>query len=85
MRIGLERSFQLLVALGDPLGEVYNRHETALLRALEARNKSLLAHGYTPVSEDACRKLLAVTLDLLNMKLEDLPRFPVLNWKSLLL
>ena len=85
MRIGLQKSFQLLAALGDPLGRRYTEHEASLLKTLEARNSSLLAHGYTPVGEKACNALLAATQDMLDIKKEDLPRFPVLDWKSLLL
>lgn len=85
IRIGLQKSFQLLAALDDPLGQVYSRHETVLLKTLEARNGSLLAHGYTPVSVEACRKLMDITLTMLGLHQDDLPHFPVLNWKSLLL
>ncbi|RRD69558.1 MULTISPECIES: TIGR02710 family CRISPR-associated CARF protein [unclassified Desulfovibrio] len=85
IRIGLQKSFLLLDALNDPLGKAYRMHEDALKRSLEARNISLLAHGYTPVGEDRFRDLFAVALVFLGMRKEDLPSFPRLNWKSLLL
>lgn len=85
IRIGLQRSFQLLAALEDPLGATYLRDEELLAKLLKARNNSLLAHGYNPVSEDTAQKLFSLALRLLDATEAELPRFPSLDWKCLLL
>ena len=85
IRIGLQRSFQLLAALEDPFGATYLQHEEQLAKLLEARNSSLLAHGYNPVSEDTANKLFSLALCLLDATEAELPRFPSLDWKCLLL
>ncbi len=54
LKLGLRRSYELLRDLGDPLGkrflEEYQDHERPLRRALDRRNRSVLAHGTTPVA-----------------------------------
>lgn len=85
IRIGLQHSFQLLAALGDPLGATYTSQETRLLRALEKRNASLLAHGYVPVDEKAYQDLREITFAMLEIDETALPHYPTLDWKSLLL
>lgn len=85
IRIGLQKSFYLLDALGDPLGKKYLAHEAELKKSLETRNLSLLAHGYNPVSDDACKTLFAIALDFLDLREEELPRFPRIAWKNLIL
>lgn len=85
VRVGLQKSFLLLDALDDPLGKKYRAHEAELKKSLEARNQSLLAHGYNPVPEDACARLFAIALDFLDVREEDLPVFPQIAWKSLIL
>ncbi len=85
IRTPLHKSFDLLVALDDPLGRQYERCATDLQRLLDIRNHSLLAHGYAPVSESTCRTMFAMALSFFEMSEEELPRFPVLNWKSLVM
>ncbi len=85
IRIGLQKSFDLLEALHDPLGAVYSRHRETLYRALRSRNLSLLAHGFIPVRQGAYEMLRDVALEFLEIHREDLPQFPDLDWKSLLL
>ncbi|MBO4301471.1 MAG: hypothetical protein J5861_07710 [Desulfovibrio sp.] len=51
-RVGLEKSFQLLAALGDQLGDIFQKRQTELQATLQARNVSLLAHGYVPIGKD---------------------------------
>jgi CRISPR-associated protein (TIGR02710 family) len=83
IRIGLQKSFHLLDALRDPLGQLYRHREKELRCSLEARNMSLLAHGYNPVKEEACKQLFCIALEFLGMREEDLPGYPTLDWKSL--
>lgn len=84
-RVGLERSYQLLDALDDPLGKAFLAQEKALTAALQSRNTSLLAHGYVPIGRDKYEKLMATALDFLKTDAESLPAFPRIDWKALLL
>ncbi|MBQ9406136.1 MAG: TIGR02710 family CRISPR-associated protein [Desulfovibrio sp.] len=84
LRIGLQKTFLLLASLGDPLGADYLTHSKELEQALEARNQSLLAHGYLPIDKAKYEKLFKMTLEFLHAKEDDLPAFPTLEWKALL-
>ena len=53
VRLGLRQDYELLQALGDPLGRIYGEHAAPLLQALSYRNASILAHGATPVTAHA--------------------------------
>ena len=83
-RVGLEKSFQLLAALDDPIGKVFLAREKTLKDTLQARNNSLLAHGYVPIDRDKYEKLLAAALEFLRAERNDLPAFPQMDWKALL-
>jgi CRISPR-associated protein (TIGR02710 family) len=51
LQMPLHRSYELLTELGnDPLGDLYEIHEKDLTDILKIRNKSLFAHGFTPIS-----------------------------------
>jgi CRISPR-associated protein (TIGR02710 family) len=80
VQLGLQKSFQLLAALGDPLGDVAPRLEPEgdLGKLLQSRNQSLLAHGARPVAAQIFRGLFEACLALLDVRREDLVRFPVL-------
>jgi hypothetical protein len=60
-RIGCFEALMLLRALEDPMLTKANLTEDGALRHLNgllvARNRSVLAHGFEPVSADACEKL----------------------------
>ncbi|WP_165072569.1 TIGR02710 family CRISPR-associated CARF protein [Desulfovibrio sp. ZJ200] len=83
-RVGLEKSYQLLAALNDPLGKSFQAHGDALKKTLQSRNSSLLAHGYDPIGKEKYEKLLAAALEFLHTDVKDLPTFPHLDWKALL-
>lgn len=55
LKIGLMRSYELLAALGDPIGVYFDAQRNALRTLLPLRNASWLAHGFTPVSADTWR------------------------------
>ena len=80
IQIPLHKSYELLSALGDPLGTTYMVQAEELRKVLGVRNMSLLAHGFTPVSEETYRKLLAIALDFLGLTVEELPRLPNLDF-----
>ncbi len=67
LKLPLMATFRLLHALHDPAGEGFKQREEDFRKLLSARNASILAHGSTPVSENAftrLRDLLREALDL---------------------
>jgi CRISPR-associated protein (TIGR02710 family) len=80
-KIPLHRSYLLLEALGDSLGEKYRTYEGELEKVLNIRNNSLLAHGYTLIKEATYRKLLQIALAFCGLDQENLPAFPKLPEK----
>lgn len=84
IKLGLRQDYELLVDLGDPVGEVYQKAEKELLNALTSRNHSILAHGLKPLTNVEYRKVYHVIYQLieqgcskLNIRLEA-PQFPLL-------
>jgi CRISPR-associated protein (TIGR02710 family) len=61
-KLSLDKSYQELLRLGHPLGRKYEedggpRNETSRFRGmLEARNNSILAHGWRPIPAETARK-----------------------------
>ncbi len=80
LQIPLRATYRLLAALGDPLGARFEAAWPTLRPLLDARNQSILGHGTQPVSEEAYRRLLAATLDLLDLDSDALPTFP--RWEA---
>ena len=64
IRLGLRQGYELLVALDDPVGKVYQRVEKVLLNGLSARNNSILAHGGTPLTDSQYRTFAEVVTTL---------------------
>jgi hypothetical protein len=86
IRISLRQDYELLSALDDPLGALYEREKAHLWRVMEVRNASILAHGLTPIGEGAYREVddlvrpfFAEALDLLGVNV-DAPQFP--RWEE---
>ncbi len=51
-KAGLFKSYDLLAALpDDPLGALFQDTRGRILNALQARNSSILAHGFTPIDQ----------------------------------
>ena len=80
LRLGLQDDFELLRKLDDPLGLRFmelslHDHQGS---ALQARNSSILAHGFVPVSEIMFEKLFAAAIALGEFQEEDLPVVPKL-------
>lgn len=84
--IPLGDSFQVICRLdpGHQVSCAFMQHKDALAKTLEARNQSLLAHGYRPVKAEDYQKLFDVALQFLGIKEEDLPDFPKLEINSIL-
>lgn len=84
-RVGLEKSYQLLAALGDPLGRAFMEQGESLKKTLQSRNESLLAHGYVPIGKDKYEKLMTAALEFLKADERSLPTFLYIDWRALLL
>lgn len=80
IQIPLHKSFELLFAMGDPLGKAYRENEAELRKVLSIRNTSLMAHGFQPVSEETYDKMLGIALRFLSLDIDTLPRFPLLDF-----
>jgi CRISPR-associated protein (TIGR02710 family) len=78
VKLGLRDAYRLLFAKGHPAGRAAQRLETAqpLSLALDARNRSLLAHGTTPVRSEDYARLLDEACALSDTDRERLFRFP---------
>ncbi len=59
VKIGLQEGFSLLACLQDDFGKRFNELKLAgMTSPLSARNSSILAHGFQPVSKEVYEKLL---------------------------
>lgn len=76
LKFGLDASYRLLAALGDPLGAAYLRRERELSQLLDARNGSLMVHGWSPVKSDLFDRMLGIALEFLAMEDAELPSLP---------
>ncbi len=83
LQIPLFRAYQLLAYLKHPLGLTFMEQQGKLDALLQARNFSLLAHGYAPVSESTYTQLQTLLFDFLSIKEEELVHFPKLNASAL--
>jgi CRISPR-associated protein (TIGR02710 family) len=78
LRFGLDASYRLLDALGDPLGRHYLAREKELSGVLDVRNNSLMVHGWAPVQEVTFNKMLDITLSFIETSEAQLPVLPSL-------
>ena len=80
VRLGLQDAYTLLDAFGDPLGKTFKDltlHDP-VRSPLTARNQSILAHGFQPVSEQMFFQLWQTAMELGKFSNQDLPTFPQL-------
>lgn len=86
IKLGLKKSFDYLNEINkdDPLAVAYRREEEKLHKALQVRNQSLLAHGFQAVNKGNFNTLFDIVLRFMNVKEEDLPRFPTLTFDELM-
>lgn len=86
IQLPLTASFMALGALDgeNRIYKSYMANADKLANALQARNKSLLAHGYNPVKKEVYDKLLNIILDFLEIRADNLPRFPRLEVAQIL-
>lgn len=80
MMVGLQDAYALLHELHDPLGSKFYSLELAGKRSpLTARNDSILAHGFKPITKKACTALWQCALALVDCAERDLYQFPLLG------
>lgn len=81
LKLGLQDDYALLTALGDEVGTRFTglKLDDPQRSPLVARNSSILAHGYAPVSKDTAEKLHAAALHLAGLTESDLTFFPTLK------
>jgi len=63
-KVGLRDGFELLEVMGDEIGIAFKEDEN-IKKLLEARNMSVLAHGFVPVKKEVAEELSGKTLELL--------------------
>lgn len=79
IKLPLFRAYRLLAWLHNPLGQTFMEHQDQLAAVLAARNSSLLAHGFSPVSASLCKELRMLVLQFLHLDESSLPSFPTLD------
>lgn len=87
IQIGLIKAWELVAELDDSapeknLGALFRKYEGSLRNALNARNTSILAHGFTPVTQAVWREsghvmmaFLHSGIEILKGDVEGLPQF----------
>lgn len=79
IQLPLFRAYSLLACLHNPLGQAFLENQEELTAVLAARNSSLLAHGFSPVSAALCKTLRQLVLRFLHLEASALPSFPTLD------
>jgi len=80
IRLPLYASFRLLEGMGsEKAGRFFSLYESRLKSVLEARNSSILAHGFNPVERSTFDKLWGAILEFSATKAEQIPEFPILQ------
>ena len=72
IKIGLERDYRLLAALGHPVGVTYLGDST-LQGRLKERNRSILAHGDKPMTINIFHNLAGSVSALIASEIKDFP------------
>lgn len=83
LQLPLFRAYLLLASLKHPLGLRFMEHQDALKELLQARNFSLLAHGFEPIPAKTCAELRKLILNFLDVAEDRLTMFPVLKTDAL--
>jgi len=84
LQLPLRSQYEVLAEYGDPLGSAFKElgladHEKS---ALNARNQSILAHGFSPASVKTVNELYTAALRLAGIEETKLPQFPSLKEKD---
>lgn len=69
--MGLKASYELLNDLGDEVGDMFLKNTILSRKLLGLRNKSILAHGFNPISENVFKDMYYEIGDLLKQMVPD--------------
>jgi CRISPR-associated protein (TIGR02710 family) len=76
IKLDLLGDYRLLKEVGDPLGIAFDQQWDALKIPLEARERSILGHGFTPMPVDRYQQLWKLVLKISGTPPEKGPQFP---------
>lgn len=85
VKLGLRNAWALLTAWNHPAASLFQAAELGLHEhsPLNARNQSILAHGFQPVSEKTAQALYQAALKITQIPETDLPGLPAELWQEL--
>lgn len=69
---GLVEAYEILAALGDPVGRAFREHEAPIKDLLGQRNKLFLTHGLKPVTKEDWERSYKLAHDFLSQAFEAL-------------
>lgn len=72
--------YRLLKEIGDPLGIAFDQQWSTFKIPLEARERSILGHGFTPMPPDRYQHLSELTLKISGTPPEKMPHFPKMEF-----
>lgn len=73
IKLALTKSYILLSELpNEPLGEIYKKQASKILNALEIRNNSLFAHGFSPIMRTEYRNFSEVVVNFITSSIATL-------------
>ncbi len=73
-------AYRLLKEIGDPLGTAFDQQWNALKIPLEARERSILGHGFTPMPADRYQQLWELVLKISGALPEKGSQFPKMGF-----
>lgn len=76
IKLDLLGSYRLLKEVGDSLGIAFDQQWNALKIPLEARERSILGHGFTPMPADRYQQLWELVLKISGTPPDKGPQFP---------
>jgi CRISPR-associated protein (TIGR02710 family) len=79
IKLTLYAAYQLLKAIGNPLGQSFFSLWPQIKLVLDVRHHSILAHGFEPIAPERYKELWDLILKLSETRPEALPRFPQLD------
>jgi CRISPR-associated protein (TIGR02710 family) len=84
VKLGLQDAWRLLALLNNAVGLKFQKSDLAdrTRSPLTARNQSILAHGFAPVSGTTATNLFDAALQLLGIGKAELPQSPVMTIHS---
>jgi CRISPR-associated protein (TIGR02710 family) len=80
IKLDLLGDYRLLKEVGDPLGIAFDQQWSALKIPLEARERSILGHGFTPMQPDRYQQLWELVLKISGTPPEKGPQFPKMTF-----